>query len=67
MVHAVLAILIIILINEVCKLRGYVNMLDYIARSGEYWFIIIIIASLAVAVVFDVYILRSISDIKRRL
>jgi len=38
-----------------------------IVRSGEYWFIIVIIASLAVAAVFDVYILRSISDIKRRL
>jgi len=67
MAHVLITILIVLLINEICKLRGYVNILDYIVRSGEYWFIIVIIASLAVAAVFDVYILRSISDIKRRL
>jgi len=67
MAHVLITILIVLLINEICKLRGYVNILDYIVRSGEYWFIIVTMASLVVTIVFHVYILRSISDIKRRL
>jgi len=67
MIHVLLALLIVIATNEIYRLRGYEDILDYIAYHREYWLLIFIAASLILAAVYDIYVLRSMAEIKRRL
>ncbi|RLG75901.1 MAG: hypothetical protein DRO23_02440 [Thermoprotei archaeon] len=67
MIHVLLALLIVIAANEIYRLRGYENILDYIVYHREYWLLIFIAASLILAAVYDIYVLRSMAEIKRRL